>query len=131
MSDRLISADRFAVEVERILSEVADGIDSKMPLAVREGCKVAKREVMANAPYRGLQHPPYKDGFSYKVQKNGRDTTGEVGNKLYPGMVHLLEKGHATIGGGRVPAYEHMAPAAEKGEEAFVKAVNDAVDGAL
>lgn len=37
-----------------------------------------------------------------------------VWNKKHYRRVHLLEYGHAKVGGGRVPAYPHLRPAHDK-----------------
>ena len=42
-----------------------------------------------------------------------------------PGLPHLLEKGHATIGGGRVPGRVHIDPAAQSGFDAAMQAVEE------
>lgn len=131
MSDMEVGIDRFAVAVQEILDSTVEGIDVRMPKAVKRGCRVARDEAKKNAPFRGVQHPSYRDSLSYKVQKNGRETIGEVGSKLYPGLVHLLEKGHATIGGGRVEGRKHFEPAADEGEKAFLKAIDEALGEVL
>lgn len=38
-------------------------------------------------------------------------------------LTHLLEKGHALVGGGRARAFPHIAPVAEKCEEELLKTI--------
>mgnify|MGYP007038283179 CR=1 FL=1 len=60
-----------------------------------------------------------------------------MGNERYPGLPHLLEKGHRTIGAvygggdGFVPGSEHMAPAYDVAVELFESEIDKAVDAAL
>ena len=115
------TADRFAVKLNEMLADIADGIEGGLEPVVRDACKVGRKEARANAP---VMTGKYKRGFTYKVKGSGSKVTGEVGNRLKPGLVHLLEKGHATIGGGRVKAYPHVAPAAD---EAF-SVLEDGID---
>ena len=47
------------------------------------------------------------------------------------GLVHLLEKGHAKVGGGRTRAFPHMAPGYDEGAPAFEKKLLEGVDRVL
>ena len=121
--------DRFAADMTGILSEFVGKVDRETPEAVRAACKVARKRAKAGAPSK--HKDGYKSGFSYKVRTvNGR-AVGYVGNRLKPGLVHLLEKGHATPAGGRVEGRPHMAPAADEAFEVFEREVGAAIDRAL
>ncbi len=106
--------DAFAVTLNQMLADVADGIEGGMAQVVRETCKTARRKVRSYARQRFGGTGAYAKGFTYRVSGKGSRVSGEVGNRDLPGLVHLLEKGHATIGGGRVAGRPHVAPAAEE-----------------
>lgn len=61
----------------------------------------------------------------HMLSSDGETIDGEIGSASMPGLAHLLEKGHASIGGGFVAGKEHIAPAAD---EAFSKFENDLLE---
>lgn len=73
----------------------------------------------------------YANSISHHLMKGGTSPEGEIGSPTIPGLAHLLEKGHATIGGGFVGGREHIAPAADEAFKDFEMRVGEAVDGAI
>lgn len=67
----------------------------------------------------------------HMLMQGGRTPEGEIGSASMPGLAHLLEKGHASIGGGYVPAYEHISPAADDAFSDFETFVEEAIEEAL
>lgn len=113
MADVTIEADRFGATLEQILGEIADKVDEGSGRAVRKSAQKGMREAKAGSPERTGE---YAAGWSYRARKTPEGWSAEVGNSDKPGLVHLLEKGHARVGGGRVapsPPGGHVAPAAD------------------
>lgn len=50
-----------------------------------------------------------------------------VHNKTDYQLTHLLEKGHAKVGGGRVDAYVHIAPIAREAVDEFEERIDEIV----
>ena len=73
----------------------------------------------------------YQRSIRHHMLQRGETPDGEIGSASMPGLAHLLEKGHASIGGGWVPAYEHIAPAAEEAFENFEDLLDSAVEEAI
>lgn len=120
--------DSFGSELSAILGDLGDAVADKMPEVVREGAKVGRREWRDNAP---KNTGAYAKSISYRVKRNGDEATAEIGSATMPGLPHLLEKGHAKVGGGRVAPRVHIAPAAEDAFDATYEAAVDAVDEAI
>lgn len=80
---------------------------------------------------RTYQTGKYARSISHKMISGGGDPSGEIGSASLPGLAHLLEKGHARVGGGSVPAYKHIEPAAEKAFDHFEDAMGLAVEEAI
>lgn len=131
MSDVYVDMDRFGAELSSILGVLDDAVVRGVKPAVTEGAKVAKREWSENAPKRT---GAYAKSISYRVSGSGADVSAEIGSRTLPGLPHLLEKGHAKVGGGRVPARVHIAPAADDAfaetELAFENLVDEAISEA-
>ena len=128
MSDVPVDLDAFGAELGSILSRLNGAVEDKVAPAVREGAKVARDEWRENAP---RDTGEYAKTISYRVQGKGPEVTAEIGSKTMPGLPHLLEKGHAKVGGGRVAARVHIAPAAEDAFEVTEKAFDRLVDEAI
>ena len=123
MSDMVIEMDRFADAMDGILTDVHGKLKVGARKSVAKGAKVAKRDWVANAPKKT---GAYAASITYRVnQKSDEVVTAEVGSKTMPGLPHLMEKGHAIVGGGRSHAFVHIAPAAD---EAF-KTTTEAIEG--
>lgn len=126
-------ADAFAIGLEELLSDitpdVAKGISEAIPKVSRKGAKMLREE--ASKRWTGKTGAAYSKGFKSKTIKSGEVTTAEIGNSKFPGLVHLLEKGHATLTGRRTKAYPHVAPVFDAIEPQVMEAVGDAVDKAL
>ena len=123
--------DSFAKTLEQILGDVDRKVIDKsgdaVAKVVRKGAKDLRN---SNLSGKHEWSDKYRKGFRAHVER-GVMTTGEVGNKAKPGLVHLLEHGHATLTGRRTNAYKHMEPAAQKMEEDLVKRMEKAIGEAL
>ena len=107
-------ADRFMADFQAILDNVQDVADDSLKAGVKAGCELSCDEWQAGAP-RGVTGG-YAKSIRYRVKGSGREVQGHV-YSTKPGMPHLLEKGHAKVGGGKTRAIVHIAPAADDGFE--------------
>ena len=74
----------------------------------------------------------YASSINHQMLTEGGELTeGEIGSRNMPGLAHLLEKGHASVGGGFVSGREHIAPAADEAFRDFERDVDRAVERAI
>lgn len=73
----------------------------------------------------------YANSISHHMLQGGDNPEGEIGSPTVPGLVHLLEKGHASVGGGSVGPRVHVAPAAEETFKKFEMEMGKKVEEAL
>lgn len=126
---REIEIGQFEDAMGDILGDVYASVQEGSRRSVTEGAKVGRRETVSNAqdvitPHNG----DYFDGWSYRAWQEGGGWRSEVGNAKVPGLAHLLEKGHARVGGGRVAARPHIAQAAEDAFDAAWDALLEGVE---
>ncbi len=106
-------ADRFMADFQAILDNVQEVADESLELGVKTGCELSRDEWQAGAP---VKTGGYAKSIKYRVKGKGREVQGHV-YSTKPGLPHLLEKGHAKVGGGKTRAIVHVAPAADDGFE--------------
>lgn len=149
MADITIEADAFGRTLSELMGRLGSSIVQCTPKTVDAAMKVAETEWKKNAraafkgtyyiggwgkPGRGrpVRAGKYAASISHKIIHSGGDLVeGEAGSRTMPGLAHLLEKGHARIGGGSVAGRKHIEPAADKAFSDFEKLIDEAVEEAL
>lgn len=132
MTDMSIDVDDFALAVGNIMQEAVTEVDKASIKAIKASCVYCKNAIPGCIAQAGIKGDKYVNSFHYKVSpKSGTTTYGEVGSRDYPGLVHLLEKGHLTIGGNRVAARPHIKPAADNAFKFYEAEIDRDVGEAL
>ena len=121
----MTSIDAMADEIMKGLTEYADLADTAMKKAVRKSATQVKNEISANAPKDNGKYA--KSWTTKKTGENSHSLKMTVHSKNRYQLAHLLEKGHAKRGGGRISGKPHIAPAEENG----VQLLEHLIEGAL
>lgn len=109
------------------LMEYADVSAETVKNAVKKSGNTVKKEVSANAPKKSGK---YKKSFTVTKQKETAESlTVVVHSKNRYQLTHLLEKGHAKRGGGRVEGIPHIGPAEEKGIRQLTEEIERGLSG--
>ena len=105
--------DQMADAIMDWLMEYAQLATDVMKDCVKKAGDTVKKETQAGAPVKSGR---YKKSWAVKRQMETSSTLEVVvHSRNRCQLTHLLEKGHAKRGGGRVRAIPHIAPAEEKG----------------
>ena len=122
----MTSIDNLADEIMKGLTDYADLADMEMKKAVRKTATAVKKEISANAPKRTDKYA--KSWTAKKTKENSHSLEMTVHSKNRYQLAHLLEKGHAKRGGGRVSGRPHIAPAEENGVQMFENLIEEALE---
>ena len=101
-----VEADQFARTLDSLLGEIQHVSGEALFQGIHDGCELGRDEVRDAASANGWKD--YPASWTYRAIRN---KDGSVEGHIYstkPGLPHLLEKGHAKIGGGRTRAYPHI-----------------------
>lgn len=117
--------DSLADDIMAGLREYAELADDAMKTAVKKTATSVKKEISTNAPKdTGAYGKSWK---ATKVAENSHTLKMTVHSKDHYRLAHLLEKGHAKRGGGRVEGKPHIAPAEENGAEMLTNLITEAL----
>ena len=117
--------DSLADDIMAGLREYAELADDAMKNAVKKTATSVKKEISANAPKKSGDYA--KSWKATKVAENSHTLKMTVHSKDHYRLAHLLEKGHAKRGGGRVEGKPHIAPA----EQAVIEQLHSLIEKAL
>lgn len=121
-----ISIDNIGIEIAEVISQYTEEVSHAIEEEIDNTANKIKDDIVANAPKNKGE---YAKGFKVKKEKKGSEVSRIIHNDKKPGLVHLLELGHATNGGtGRVkgkphlqPSYDRHIPQMEKNIENIIK----------
>jgi hypothetical protein len=112
----------IANEIARALSEYRDDIVEGIDEAKLKVAKETVKDLKTTSP---KLTGDYRKGWTTK--KVG--TAQVIHNKTEYRLTHLLEKGHAKRGGGRVPAIPHIEPAEDRAVRDYIDEVERVIRG--
>ena len=121
MSNQNVSIEDLPSVVKKSLEEYCDFTAEEVKKIVQEVSEAVKDEIKENAP---VDTGAYRK--SWRVKKASETATSlsmVVHSDNRYRLTHLLEKGHAKRGGGRVPAQVHIAPAETHAEKMLLDKV--------
>ena len=121
----MTSIDNLTKEIMKGLQEYSELADDEMKKAVRKTATSVKKEISANAPHDTGTYA--KSWTSSKVRETSHNLQMTVHSRNRYRLAHLLEKGHAKRGGGRVQGKPHIAPAEKNGEELLETLIRKAI----
>lgn len=101
----MASINNFASEIARELQRYTNVVEEDLENEIDDIADIAVDKLKQGSPKKT---GGYRKGWRKKKEGNGvvlHNTKGQ--------LTHLLEKGHAKVGGGRVPAKVHIRPVEE------------------
>lgn len=104
-------------QIAEILKQYENECNETIRKVTQEVAKETVTTLKQTSPKRKGRGKHYASGWDVKEETTlGGGISFMVYNKTKPQLTHLLEHGHAKVGGGRVQAIPHIAPAEEKAE---------------
>ena len=122
----MTSIDNLADEIMKGLTEYAELTNENMKKAVRKTATSVKKEISSKAPKKTGSYA--KSWTAKKTKENNHSLEMTVHSKNKYRLAHLLEKGHAKRGGGRVSGRPHIAPAEENGVQMLENLIKEALE---
>lgn len=122
-----IKADKLADEIRELLSDYGEVTADILKDAVKKTADEVKKDISENAPKNTGKYA--KSWTVTKVSEKSNSIQMVVRSKDRYQLTHLLEKGHAKRGGGRVEGIPHIADAEEKGQKIMESLIKKELKG--
>ena len=104
----MIKVDDLAGEIVLAVRTYTEEVGAAIEEAVKETAQTLAADLRETSP---KDTGEYAKGWTARKEGPGRYV---VYNKKKPQLTHLLEHGHAKVGGGRVEGRPHIKPAEER-----------------
>lgn len=106
-----VSVDGLADAISRELQAYSQDVADDLKKSVRKAARACVNELKATSPE---DTGDYRNGWQVKsAYESNSDIRVDVHNATDYQLTHLLEDGHAKVGGGRVEGTPHIGPAAD------------------
>ena len=117
MRNVVVRPEQFADAVIKALAEYGDEVNEKLEAITKSAARETKSALKSSSP---VNTGRYARGWSNKAHKCGRYNLSQVVyNRTDYQLVHLLEKPHATGGGGHYPRFKDHTGIVARIEEEY------------
>lgn len=110
--------NNVSVALGKALDDFQNELNEDLFDAVSKASKMAKRDLVSVQDPR--RYGDYARGWAIRTKRERFGIEAVIYNRTYPGLTHLLEKGHVTRNQygefKRTPAHPHIEKAKEKAE---------------
>ena len=121
-----IKIDQLAAEIAKGLAEYSQDVIEKVNVSSEAVGKAAVKRLKQTSPKR---YGKYAKSWTMTTEKAIGQPHKRIVHAKAPHyrLTHLLEYGHAKVGGGRVEGRPHIRPAEEEVIREFTAAVEEAI----
>ena len=121
-----ISIDQLAAEIAKGLADYSQDVVEKVNVSSDKVGKAAVKRLKQTSPKR---YGNYAKSWAMKTEPEVGQPHKRIVHVKAPHyrLAHLLEYGHAKVGGGRVEGRPHIGPAEEEVIREFTAAVEEAI----
>ncbi len=122
-----INVDDLADVIAEELRAYSDEVTEQLKTDVKQVAKECVKDIKDNAP---KDSGAYRRSWRVKTAfENANDIRVVIHSKKHYRLTHLLENGHAKVGGGRVEGKPHIGPAEQRAEEKLLRKVKVSISG--
>lgn len=123
-----VRVDGMAEALGAVLEDYGQEVRDTVKRTVKAAGESCKEDIQRRSPAR-KQRRAYQKGWRCETVYDGpKGIRVRVGNKTKGQLTHLLEHGHAKVGGGRVEGIPHIRPAEEKMERQLLLDLKEALE---
>ena len=121
-----INIDQLAAEIAKGLAEYSQDVVEKVNVSSEKVGKAAVKQLRQTSPKRTGE---YAKSWTMTTEKEVGQPHKRIIHAKAPHyrLAHLLEYGHAKVGGGRVEGRPHIRPAEEEVIREFTREVEEAI----
>lgn len=121
-----IDIDQLAAEIAKGLDDYSQDVVKKVNVSSERVGKAAVKRLKQTSPKR---YGKYAKSWTMKTEPEVGQPHKRIVHVKAPHyrLTHLLEHGHAKVGGGRVEGKPHIRPAEEQVIKDFVAEVEEAI----
>lgn len=122
-----IKIDKLADEIAKELAKYSQEVVEKVNISSEKIGKEAVKQLRQTSPKKTGK---YAKSWTMTTERAVGQPHRRIVHAKAPHyrLTHLLEHGHAKVGGGRVEGRPHIRPAEEMVIEKFVKEVEEAIE---
>jgi len=121
-----IKIDQLAAEIAKGLAEYSQDVVEKVNVSSEKVGKAAVKRLKQTSPKR---YGNYAKSWAMKTEPEVGQPHKRIVHVKAPHyrLTHLLEYGHAKVGGGRVEGRPHIRPAEEEVIQEFTREVEEVI----
>jgi len=121
-----VKIDQLAAEIAKGLADYSQDVVEKVNVSSEKVGKAAVKKLKQTSPKR---YGNYAKSWAMKTEPEVGQPHKRIVHVRAPHyrLAHLLEYGHAKVGGGRVEGRPHIRPAEEEVIREFTREVEEAI----